>query len=94
MQFQSLKPNEIGLISQDETGNIYQIALTEEQSKVINMIVASMSSKEKPLVRLPKEYDLILKNKDHNECTHENTEFQKLQCSVCVDCGEVVEIDV
>ena len=60
-QFQSLEVNQVGLISQDDSGTIYQIALTEEQSRMINMIVASMSSPEKPLLRLPKEYDLILK---------------------------------
>jgi hypothetical protein len=58
-QFESLKPNQIGLISQDENGTIYQIALTEEQSQTINAI-AAMMSKEKPLMRLPKEYDLKL----------------------------------
>ncbi len=59
-KFESLQPNQVGLISQDESGVIYQIALTEEQSTTINAIVAMMSQNS-PLVRLPKEYDLILK---------------------------------
>lgn len=61
-QFQQIEPNQVGLISQDENGVIYQIALTEEQSKILNLLVASMSSEEKPLIRLPKEYDLIHKS--------------------------------
>ncbi len=60
--FQTLQPNQIGLISQDENGVIYQIALTEEQSRMINAVVAMMSE-QKPLLRLPKEYDLILQTK-------------------------------
>lgn len=58
-QFESLQPNQVGLISQDENGIIYQIALTEEQSRMLNA-VAAMMSKENPLVRLPKQYDLKL----------------------------------
>lgn len=58
--FESLQPNQVGLISQDENGIIYQIALTQEQSIMINAVVA-MWSAEKPLIRLPKEYDLQLK---------------------------------
>jgi hypothetical protein len=61
-KFESLKPNQIGIISQDDNGIIYQIALTEEQSQMLNAVVA-MLSKEKPLIRLPKEYNLILENK-------------------------------
>jgi hypothetical protein len=57
--FESLQPNQVGLISQDENGIIYQIALTQEQSTMINAVV-SMMSKEIPLLRLPKEYDLKL----------------------------------
>lgn len=59
-KFETLKENQIGLISQDKEGNIYQIALTEQQSQMINAVAAIMS-KEKPLVRLPKEYDLTIK---------------------------------
>jgi len=63
--FESLQPNQVGLISQDENGIIYQIALTQEQSTMINAVV-SMISKETPLIRLPKEYDLHI-NTFHTE---------------------------
>lgn len=58
-KFETLKADQLGLIAQDENGIIYQIALTEQQSQMINA-VAAMMSEEKPLVRLPKEYDLKL----------------------------------
>ena len=29
-----------------------------------------------------------------NDCTHENTEFKHIRCNVCLDCGDVIEIDV
>lgn len=58
-KFETLKANQLGLIAQDEKGVIYQIALTEQQSQMINAVAAIMS-KEQPLVRLPKEYDLKL----------------------------------
>lgn len=64
-QFESLNPDQVGLISQDEKGNIYQIALTKEQSGMLNFFVASLS-KEKPLIRLPSEYDLIYKSELKN----------------------------
>jgi len=60
--FESLEPNQVGLISQDENGEIYQIALTPEQSNTINAVVAMMS-KESPLFRLPAEYNLTLTKK-------------------------------
>ena len=29
-----------------------------------------------------------------NDCTHENTEFKHIRWNVCLDCGDVIEIDV
>jgi len=48
---ENLEPNQVGLISQAEDGTIFQIGLTSDQSKMLNIIVATMS-KEKPLVRM------------------------------------------
>jgi hypothetical protein len=31
---------------------------------------------------------------DEGKCTHENTFHKNIRCSVCKDCGELVEIDV
>ena len=58
--FENIEPYKVSLVAQDENGNIFQLGLTEEQSSLLNAFVASMS-KEKSLIRLPKEYDLILK---------------------------------
>ena len=60
-EFKNLKAGEVGLISQDENGNIFQIGLTESQSLIIHQVLSSMSTEQK-LIRLPKEYDLKLKN--------------------------------
>jgi hypothetical protein len=27
-------------------------------------------------------------------CIHEKTEFQKIRCNICLDCGEIIESDV
>ncbi len=51
----------IGLIMEKDN-EIVQLGLTEDQSRLLHAFVASMS-KEKELVQLPKEYNLILKSK-------------------------------
>lgn len=48
-----------GLIQITDRG-ITQIALTEEQSELFQFLVATLGTKEKPLTRLPKGYDLII----------------------------------
>ncbi len=50
----------IGLIKETKDGRIVQLAMTEEQSKIIQILVAKMS-KHKPLIQLGKEYDLFTK---------------------------------
>lgn len=50
----------IGLIQQQENGDICQIGLTSEQSKMLQIFLASLS-KESPLLKLGKEYNLTIK---------------------------------
>lgn len=71
--FKSLDDGQVGLIIQDENGTISQLGLTEDQSKILNVLVAKMSE-SKPLIKLPEEYNLFLK-----ESKIENKPF----CSVC-----------
>lgn len=54
-------PGEFCLIQQDETGRICQIGLTVEKSKLLQIILAGISSKEEPFIKMGKEHDLILK---------------------------------
>lgn len=50
----------IGLIQEQEDGRIAQIGLTDEQSRLLQIFL-SMLSEIKPIIRLPEEYDLVLK---------------------------------
>lgn len=54
----------LGLVQETDGGRIRQIGLTEEQSKTLQILVASLSEGN-PLVQMGEEYDLILK-KDSN----------------------------
>ena len=56
-----LKVGAIGLIQQQEDGRISQIGLTPEQSKLLQIFLASLS-KESKLIKMSKDYDLVLKN--------------------------------
>lgn len=48
-----------------EDGRIRQIAMTEEQSKALQLFLGAMSSAERPLIAMPEEYDLVLKREIH-----------------------------
>ena len=61
--FKELEVGALGLIQRDETGRISQIGLTEYQSKLLQLFLASMSQEQK-LIRLPESYDLILKDSE------------------------------
>ena len=61
MAIENLTPEQIGLISLDTDGTIYQLGLTEEQSMLLQAFIASLSSIT-PLVRMPKAFDLELKS--------------------------------
>jgi hypothetical protein len=46
---------------------IKQVALTENKSQFLKAFLASISSEKEPLLLLPSEYDLTLKNKDNGK---------------------------
>lgn len=59
--FERLDIGKIGLVQETEDGRIRQIGLTEEQSNILQLFLASLS-KESPLVQMGEDYDLVLKN--------------------------------
>ncbi|MFZ1616584.1 MAG: hypothetical protein WAT41_04470 [Flavobacteriales bacterium] len=68
-----VEPETISLIQQTKEGRIVQIAITENQSKMLQNFMAILS-KEHPLVIMNPEHDLVLvsslkkkgKNNPHN----------------------------
>jgi len=54
-----LKTGSIGLIQEQENGDICQIGLSPEQSEMLQGFLAIMSKQSK-LVMMPKEYNLKL----------------------------------
>ena len=60
-KFKELKTGKIGLIQQSDNGDIRQIGLTEDQSEMLHIFLASIS-KDKSLVIMPDEYNLKLKS--------------------------------
>ena len=58
--FKIAEPGELCLIQVQENGRIAQIAMTLEQSKVLQVILAAMS-KEQSFILMPEEHDLVLK---------------------------------
>jgi hypothetical protein len=59
MEIQNVEVGRLGLIQQLADGTITQIGLTPEQSQMLQIMVGSIAN-GKPLVRLPKEYNLKL----------------------------------
>ena len=59
--FERLDIGAVGLVQETEDGRIRQIGLTEEQSKMLQILVAQIS-KGSPLVQMGEEYDLVLKS--------------------------------
>jgi hypothetical protein len=59
-QFERAEFGTICLIQESQDGRIVQIATTAEQSKMLQILLASMS-KEQPFVQMGEEYDLVLK---------------------------------
>ena len=59
-KFERLKIGAIGLVQETEDGRIRQVALTEEQSKTLQFMLAALS-KQSPLIQMGEEYDLVLK---------------------------------
>ena len=60
MEVQELPVGQIGLVQLSEDNVIRQIGLTEQQRHTLEIFLASLS-KEKPLVLMGEEYDLVLK---------------------------------
>lgn len=59
--FKQLEAGEIFLVMQEPDGRICQIAITEEQHVLLKSVLAAMS-KEKQFVKMPEEYDMVLKS--------------------------------
>jgi len=60
-KFESQEPGTICLIMQEENGRIFQLAVTEEQSRIIQILLGPIS-KESPFVKMGEEHDLVLKS--------------------------------
>lgn len=69
------EPGTICLIIQDPNGRVCQLATTVEQSKVLQILIASMS-KEIPLVKMAEEYDLVFKKQKYSEEVLNNILFE------------------
>jgi len=65
MDITELKVGKIALIQQTEDGRIVQIGLTHSQSDTLQDFLAMISS-EKPLVKMPEAYELVLKSSVNN----------------------------
>ena len=51
----------IGLIKRMPDGHIVQIGMTQEQQTMLQLSLAAISQ-DKPMVRMPEQYDLVLKS--------------------------------
>ena len=60
MEIGEIPVGQIGLVQLSEDNVIRQIGLTEQQRHTLEIFLASIS-KEKPLVLMGEEYDLVLK---------------------------------
>ena len=57
----------IALIQQTETGRILQVAMTPDQSKMLQIFLATISQGQ-PLVQMGEDHDLILKSNVCKRC--------------------------
>ena len=62
MEIKNAEKGTFGIIFENEEGIIKQIGLTQEQSQMLKIFMASMS-KDSPLIALPKKFDLTFLNK-------------------------------
>jgi hypothetical protein len=60
IKIETVEAGTIALIQQTETGRILQIAITAEQSEVLQMFLASISQTN-PLIQMGEDHDLVLK---------------------------------
>ena len=62
MEYGNVEVGKVGLIQQMEDGTITQIGLTKEQSEMLQALVGMLSDEKKPLLRLPKQFNLEIVN--------------------------------
>ena len=60
-KIKKLEPGKFGIIIANEGDSASQIALTEDQS-ILFQAFLMMISREKSLIKLPSEYDLVLES--------------------------------
>lgn len=53
-----LPEGSFGIVTPNKDGTVSQIGLTQSQSEMLTVFLASISSEEYPLRKLPKEYNL------------------------------------
>ena len=66
-RFELVEPGTIALMQQSETGRIMQVALTPEQSGMLQKFLSIISA-QSPLIRMGEEHDLILKRNVCKRC--------------------------
>jgi hypothetical protein len=66
-QFERAEIGNICLVQEKEDGRIVQIAMTEEQNNMLQILLASIS-KGSPFVQMGAEYDLVLKQSLCKKC--------------------------
>lgn len=66
-KFERAEIGSICLVQETEDGRIRQIGLTQEQNKVLQILLASLS-KDTPLVKMGEEFDLVLKSSLCKKC--------------------------
>jgi len=57
-----LEKGQFGVHVVGENNQIHQIGLTEQQNIMLKMFLSAMVKEDGSLIKLPKEYDLTLKN--------------------------------
>lgn len=67
IKIETVEVGTLALIQQTETGRILQVAMTTEQSKMLQILLASISQGQ-PLVQMGEEYDLVLKSSVCKRC--------------------------
>ena len=65
--FEMLEAGKIALIQQTKEGRILQVALTSNQSELLQNFLAILS-KESPLVQMGEDWDLVLKSSVCKRC--------------------------
>ena len=63
-EVKQLKDGEFGVFT-IQNGIIKQVALTESKSEFLRLFLAAISNEKDPLLLLPHEYDLKLKNQNN-----------------------------